>query len=63
MIEHHLEFLHVSLKRGYIGSSVSTLAKLPHCWKSHVVAPISHCGQALLLGGSDCIFLACPGYF
>ena len=33
---HHLEFL--SLKGGCIGSSESTLVKMPHCWKSHVVA-------------------------
>ena len=36
---HHLEFL--SLKRGCTGSSESTLVKIPHCWKSHVVAQIS----------------------
>ena len=34
--EHHLEFL--SLKCGCIGSSESTLIKMPHCWKSHFVA-------------------------
>ena len=34
--EHHLEFL--SLKGGCTGSSESTLAKMPHCWKSHVAA-------------------------
>ena len=33
---HHLEFL--SLKGGCRGSSESTLVKMPHCWKSHVVA-------------------------
>ena len=36
LTEHHLEFL--SLKRGCTGSSESTLVKMPHCWKSHVVA-------------------------
>ena len=36
--EHHLEFL--SLKGGCTGSSESRLAKLPHCWKSHVAAHI-----------------------
>ena len=36
LTEHHLEFL--SLKRGYTGSSTSTLVKIPHCWKSHVTA-------------------------
>ena len=36
LIEHSLEFL--SLKGGRIGSSESTHVKIPHCWKSHVVA-------------------------
>ena len=36
--EHHLEFL--SLKGGCTGSSESTLVKMPHCWKSHIVAQI-----------------------
>ena len=39
LTEHHLEFL--SLKGGCIGSSESTLVKMPHCWKSHVVAHVS----------------------
>ena len=34
--KHHSEFL--SLKGGCKGSSESTLVKVPHCWKSHVVA-------------------------
>ena len=34
--EHHLEFL--SLKGGCTGSSESTFVKMPHCWKSHVMA-------------------------
>ena len=38
LIEHHLEFL--SLKGGCIGSSESTPVKMPHCWKSHVMAHI-----------------------
>ena len=38
LTEHHLEFL--SLKRGCIGLSESTLIKMPHCWKSHVAAQI-----------------------
>ena len=38
LIEHRLEFL--SFKGGYIGSSESTVVKMPHCWKSHVTA---HC--------------------
>ena len=36
LTEHHLEFL--SLKVGFIFSSKSTLVKMPHCWKSLVVA-------------------------
>ena len=40
LIEHHLDFL--SLKGDCTGSSVSTLVKMPHCWKSHVVAQISN---------------------
>ena len=36
LTEQHLGFL--SLKRGCTGSFESTLVKMPHCWKSHVVA-------------------------
>ena len=36
LIEHHLEFL--SLNGGCTGSFESTLVKMPHCWKSHVMA-------------------------
>ena len=35
LTEHHLECL--SLKGGYIGSSESTLVKMPHCLKSHAM--------------------------
>ena len=38
LTEHNLEFL--GLKGGCRGSSESTLIKMPHCWKSHVVAQI-----------------------
>ena len=38
LTEHHLEFL--SLPGGCTGLSVSTLVKIPHCWKSHVAAQI-----------------------
>ena len=34
----HLEFL--GLNGGCTGSSLSTLVKMPHCWKSRVVAQI-----------------------
>ena len=43
LTEHHLEFL--SLKGGYRGSSESTLVKVPHCWKSRVMAHISFCPE------------------
>ena len=36
LTEHHLEFL--SLTGGCTDSSESTLVKMPHCWKSYVVA-------------------------
>ena len=36
LTKHHLEF--ISLKRGCTGSPKSTLVKIPHLWKSHVVA-------------------------
>ena len=36
LTDHHLEFL--SLKEGCTGSSESTLVKIPHSWKLHVVA-------------------------
>ena len=38
LTEHHLEFL--GLKRGCTAKSESTLVKMPHCWKSHVIAYI-----------------------
>ena len=36
LTEHNLEF--PNLKGGCTGSSESTLAKMPHYWKSHVAA-------------------------
>ena len=38
LTEHHLEFL--SYKGGCTGSYESTYVKMPHCWKSHVMAQI-----------------------
>ena len=40
LTEHHLEFR--SLKGGCTGSSESIHVKLPHCWKSHALAPYSN---------------------
>ena len=41
LTEHHLEFL--SLKGGCRGSSESIHVKIPHCWKSRVVAQMVVC--------------------
>ena len=49
LTEHHLEFL--SLKGGCTGSSVSTLVKMQHCWKSHVAAQIVPITVKPVLGG------------
>ena len=38
LTEHNLEFL--SLKGGCTCLSESTLVKMPHCWISHVAAPV-----------------------
>ena len=38
LIKYHLEFQ--SLAGGSTGSSECTLAKTPHCWKSHVAAQL-----------------------
>ena len=38
LTDHHLEFL--SLKGSCKGLSESTLVKMRHCWKSHVMAHI-----------------------
>ena len=38
LTEHHLEFL--ILTGGCTGSSESTLVKMPHCWKLHVMVNI-----------------------
>ena len=39
LTEHHLEFL--GLKGDCTGSSESIHVKMPHCWKSHVMAHIA----------------------
>ena len=39
LTEHHLEFL--NLTGGGTGTSESTLIKMPHCWKSHVLAHLT----------------------
>ena len=47
LTEHYLEFL--SLKGGCTGSSESTLVKMPHCWKSHVIAHLMSIPGGLLI--------------
>ena len=47
LTEHHLEFL--SLKGGCRGSSESTHVKMPHCWKSHVMAHLSRIYMARVI--------------
>ena len=44
---HNFEFL--SLKGGCTGSSESTLVKMPHCWKSHVLAQFTKCNTSFFL--------------
>ena len=39
LTEQHFEFL--NLTGGCTGLSESTLAKMPHCWKSHVTSQMS----------------------
>ena len=39
LAEHHMEFL--GLKAGCTGSSVSTLAEMPDCWKSYVAVHLA----------------------
>ena len=45
LTEQHLEFLR--LKGGCKGWSESTHVKIPHCWKSHVVAQLLEGGAAV----------------
>ena len=47
--EQHLEYL--NLTGGCTDSSESTLVKMSHCWKSHVMAHLSVSDKSLL-----CIF-------
>ena len=45
LTKHNLAFL--SLKGGCTGSSECTIVKVPHCWKSHVMAQMySHLKHA-----------------
>ena len=59
---HHSEFLR--LKGGCTGSSVSTLVKIPHCWKSLVMALFYQFMKLLdmltlcMLGNGVCLFVA-----
>ena len=48
LTEHHLEFL--SFKGGCTGLSESIPVKMPHCWKSHVVAHVFYLTLMVLIG-------------
>ena len=77
MTGHHLGFL--SLKGGCIGSSESTLVKMPQCWKSHVAAQmmvleiycfrlvglyvIKFCSQEIVIFGEKMQFIKSAIYF
>ena len=54
LTDHHLEFLR--LKGGCTGSTESTLVKIPHCWKSHVMAHF----WSLMIDSALCLFLMVP---
>ena len=59
LTEHHLKVL--SLKGGCTGTSESTLAKMPHCWKSHDTAHTCADAEGFARGGSTLttLFLCC----
>ena len=50
LTEHLLEVL--SLKGGCTCSSESTLVKMPHCWKSHVMAHFKKLKRVAMKNGS-----------
>ena len=54
LTEHHVEFLR--LKGGCTGSSHYTLVKMPHSWKSHVMAQIYFikCGEKISIFFHEC---------
>ena len=56
LTEHHLEFL--SLKGCCTCSSKSTLVKMPHCWKSHIVFYLIQC---ILESGAISILVGLTG--
>ena len=65
LTEHHLECL--SLKVSCTGLSESTHVKMPHCWKSHVVAHMVVCALFLILtvslAGLRCVNVTFPAHF
>ena len=63
LTEHHLEFLIISLKGDCVGSSESTLVKMPHCWKSHVAAHYYlSLGLSVQLSGSLLLGILRPNF-
>ena len=62
LIEQHIVFL--GLKGGCVGSSESIDVKMPHCWKSHVVAHFQMCGVEWSEKMPNiCIMLTHSGHF
>ena len=50
LTEHHFEFL--NLKGGRTGLSEATLVKMPHCWKSRVMAQFNTLACGLMFNNS-----------
>ena len=57
LTEQHFEFL--SLKEGCACSSESTLVKIPHCWKSRMVAQIVLSSCSLLCITAQIVLSSC----
>ena len=60
LTEQCLELL--SLKGGCTDSSESTYVKMPHCWKSHVMAHLSEFGLYRLLKQTPLFYFAVSLY-
>ena len=56
LTEQTLGFL--GLTRGCTGTSASTLVKMPHCWKSHIMAQILLIVHSYLVTDMNVILLA-----
>ena len=61
LTKHHFEFL--SLKGGCTGLSEATLVKMPHCWKSHVLAQLDDNYRAMFFARADGLHAVMLGSF